>query len=272
MGKLMKYELIRRSKLLITVLIVLVFLEGLAIYGLYRGGDNWAIVFFLIMIGMGFAAFIVPLIDTVANYYSDFKHPHGYMIFLTPKNGFQIIGSKALFALLELLAAMALVAGFYVANFYLGEAFGYTEAVADIRKVFQLIPQMLGTSTFKITALGIASAVLQFFNIIMLAITALTVAKTLLSQKSFNWLIALLLYLALATVVDAINGLVLSGMGFFRDLISFTKDASSTSIELGDQIKLDIVKYILISIKCYIVWIGAEYAASSLLLNKRVDL
>ena len=30
-----------------------------------------------------------PLIDTVANYYSDFKHPHGYMIFLTPKNGFR---------------------------------------------------------------------------------------------------------------------------------------------------------------------------------------
>jgi len=271
MGKLMKYELFRRSKLLITILIVLTFMEGAAIYGLYRG-DSWLILFFIMLIGMAFAAFIVPLIDAVVNYYSDFKNTHGYMLFLTPQSGYSIIGSKALFALLELLAALALVAGFYIVNLNLAGAFGYTGAVNEIRMVFGMIPQSLGTSTAGIVTLGVSSAILQYFNTIMLAITAVTVAKTLLSQKSFNWLIALLLYFALAMVVETINGLVLTGFGFVKDMIHFSSEANSMNMELGDPIKLNIIKYIVVSMGLYVVWIGAAFTGSSLLLNKRVDL
>ena len=271
MGKLMKYELFRRSKLLITILIVLVFMEGAAIYGLYRG-DSWLALFFVMLIGMGFAAFIVPLIDAVTNYYSDFKNTHGYMLFLTPQSGYSIIGSKALFALIELIAALALVAGFYTANFYLAEAFGYTNAIAEIKMVAQQIPRMLGTSTAGIITLGATAGTLQYFNTIMLAIFAVTLSKTLLSQKSFNWLIALLLYFGLAMGIETVNGLVMSVFGFAKDMISFSHDASSMNLELGDPIKLNIIKYIVISMGLYVVWIGAAFTGSSLLLNKRVDL
>ena len=271
MGKLMKYELFRRSKLLITILIVLVFMEGAAIYGLYRG-DSWLVLFFIMLVGMAFAAFVFPLIDIVTNYYSDFKNTHGYMLFLTPQSGYSIIGSKALFALIELLAAVALVSGFYIANLNLVGAFGYTDEAALVRMVIQKIPHMLGTSTAGIITLGITSAILQYFNTIMLAIFAVTLTKTLLSQKSFNWLIALLLYFALAMGIQTVNGLAMSVFGFAKDMISFSQDASAMNIELGDPIKLNIIKYIVISMGLYVVWIGAAFTGSSMLLNRRVDL
>ena len=271
MGKLMKYELFRRSKLLISILIVLVFMEGAAVYGLYRGGE-WLILFFIMLMGMAFAAFLVPLLDAVVNYYSDFKNTHGYMLFLTPQSGYSLIGSKAVFALIELLSALALVAVFYTANFHLAGAFGYTDELALLRTVFQQIPQMLGTSTAGIVSLGVTSGILQFFNTIMLAIFAVTLTKTLLSQKSFNWLIALLMYFALAMGIETVNGLVLTGFGFVTDMISFSQDASAVTLELGDEIKLDIIKYILVSMGLYVIWIGAAFTGSGMLLNKRVDL
>lgn len=271
MGKLMKYELFRRSKLLITILIVLVFMEGAAIYGLYRG-DSWLVLFFIMLVGMAFAAFVFPLIDIVTNYYSDFKNTHGYMLFLTPQSGYSIIGSKALFALIELIAAMALVAGFYTANFHLAEAFGYTDAIAELKMVAQQIPRMLGTSTAGIVTLGTVGGILQYFNTIMLAIFAVTLSKTLLSQKSFNWLIALLLYFGLAMAIQTLNGLVLTGFGFLKDMVLFSREADSMVLELGDTIKLNIIKYIAVSMGLYVVWIGASFTGSSMLLNKRVDL
>lgn len=271
MGKLMKYELFRRSKLLISILIVLVFMEGAAIYGLYRGGD-WLILFFIMLVGMAFAAFLVPLLDAVVNNYSDFKNTHGYMLFLTPQSGYSIIGSKALFALIEFLISLGLVAGFYVANFHLAQAFGCGNGTAELKMVLQLIPQMLGTSTGGVITLGVVSGILQYSNTIMLVIFAVTLSKTLLSQKSFNWLIALLLYFGLVMAIQTINGFVLTGFGFVTDMIDFVGEANSVPMELGDKIKLDIVKYIMVSMGLYVVWIGAAFTGSSMLLNKRVDL
>jgi hypothetical protein len=264
MGKLMKYELFRRSKLLVTILLVLVFMEVAAVFGLYMGND-WLILFFLMLFGMAFAAFVVPLIDAVANYYSDFKNTHGYMLFLTPSSGYQIVGSKALFALIEFIAAAALVAGFYVANFYLAKAFGYNDVALMISSALGQIPEIFGASTAGIITLGIITAILQYSNVMMLAITALTIAKTLLSQKSFNWLIALLLFFVLSMCTQAVNGLVVfTGVGFGGSILRQTVSS--------DVPAMNITRYLLTSMVLYIVWISAGYVSSSLLLNKRVDL
>jgi ABC-2 type transport system permease protein len=263
MGKLMKYELFRRSKLLISILIVLVFMEGAAIYGLYRG-DTWLVLFAVMLVGMGFAAFIVPLIDAVVNYYSDFKSTHGYLLFLTPQSGYSIIGSKALFALIELLAALALVAGFYTANFYLAEVFGYADTINTIQLALRQIPQVLGTSIGGVITLGVVSGILKYFYVIVLAIFAVTLTKTLLSQKSFNWLIALLLYFGLAMAIQAVNGLVFTAFGFVGDMMKYAENS--------DVLTFRITKYILIAIGLHIVWIGAVFTGSSMLINKRVDL
>lgn len=263
MGKLMKYELFRRSKLLVTILLVLVFMELAAIFGLYMGGD-WLVLFFLMLFGMAFAAFAAPLINAVNNYYSDFKNTHGYMLFLTPSSGYQIIGAKALFALIEFIAAIVLAAGFYAANFYLAKAFGYTDVVLIISSALGQIPEIFGTSTGGIIALGAITAILQYSNVVMLAITALTIAKTLLSQKSFNWLIALLLFFALSMCIQTVNGLVFTAFGFVSDILQQTMSP--------DVPTMHITRYLLISMGLYIVWISGGYVSSSLLLNKRVDL
>ena len=114
------------------------------------------------------------------------------------------------------------------------------------------------TSTAKITALGITSVVLQFFNIIMLAITALTVTKICCPRSLTAHRLA-----PLSRPGDGgtINGLVLSGM-VFRDESPLRKTLLD-SIELGDPDQTRHRKYILISIKCYIVD-RRQYAASSL--------
>lgn len=265
MLNLMKYELKRRKALLTTVMIVLVCLEAAICLGLYLGG-NWNALSIVLSCVVLVGGLLFPFIDTIANYYSDFKNKHGYMLFLTPNKGIKIIGSKALFALIELIVMVGLVIGSIAITMLVFKNIHpgiYSKFFADIFTDLQRLFE-LKEFTFWSTTPLILVTILQYFNNIMLAVLAITLSKTILSNNNFNWLFALLFYLGLSFGLQAINSGVLVAFGFVNDMIEYA--------ESGRDIFNEIVKYIYIGGGIYTFWIAVSTTVSSILLDKRTDL
>lgn len=262
MFKLLKYEWLRRRKLLSVVFISFLFAEAVTIFGMIKG-EGWILLSIFLMFAMFFVAMLLPLVDAVATYYSDFKKTHGYMLFLTPNNGFKIVGSKALFAFIELILTLVLVSGLFFANYHVSKisdptiANGFDFLVSGISEAFAGSSSGLSPLVLLTTA-----GILEYFTTIMLAMTALTIGRTLLSGKSYNWLVALAMYIGLSVGIQFINIVILSAFGFIKDVLTI---ASTTQA-------IYFLKYMILGLGLSVLWIAASYITSSLILNKRIDL
>ncbi|MCK5130206.1 MAG: hypothetical protein KAQ68_10155 [Clostridiales bacterium] len=265
MMKLMKYEFLRRKRLLISVLLVIVFLEAAIYTGLHLGG-NWYIMslafFFILCVG----GMLFPFIDVVSNYFSDFKNKNGYMLYLTPNTGGKIIGSKALFALIEVIAIMLILWGVVSLDLnLLSRLFpnNVKPLLAEAANGFQ-IAFNVDKVTFWTVSPMILIAIMQYFTNMMIAILSITIAKTVLSNKDFNWLFALVFYFGVAFAMQTVNAGALALFGFAGDMINVMKANSETMPH--------IMRYLMVGAGMYAIWSFASIFISSKLLNKRTDL
>lgn len=260
MMKLMKYELMRRKNLLIGVLITLLLLEGIALYGIYRGGgwNTLALVMTLLLLVGGL---LLPILDTVTKLYADLKHKQGYMLFLTPQGGNRIIWAKTIFGAFEILAAMAVLVGCLAASGSALNAFqnGMVNAIlADMRQ--ELGDVFLGGGAAVFTGL----VALEMFAQMAIAMLAVTVSRVMVRGSSYNWLIALAMYFALAIAVNVVDSVLMVAFGMLGDTMRLINDVSGIGAMLA--------KYFAIGAGVYAVWFVACTIVSGRLASRNVDM
>ena len=265
MLNLLKYEFLKRRKLLGTMLIIFAFLELGVWLGmkLGRGWYTMSIIFFIVMC---VGALTFPFIDAVTNYFSDFKKRNGYMLFLTPNSGYKILGAKVLFAVAEVLifAVLTYVAVSIDYNTLTNLISGEVQAV--IGEMTSGMKEVLGVDNITLwTAMPlIAMAFIQYLTEIMLALFAITIAKTLLSQKDFNWLLALAFYIMTYIVVQTVNVAAVAVFGLVKDAINI--------MEMDSLDLFSIKKYLMLGMVLYAAFFAAAFPISGRLLTKRTDL
>ena len=207
-----------------------------------------------------------PFIDAVVNYYSDFKNKNGYMLFLTPNSGYKIIGAKVIFIAVEILLMGALVFLAIQIDFNVLKS-SYPAVIESITdSAFAPLKEALGLEKITLWTMSplLLVGYLQYINNVMMALFAITIAKTLLSSKDFNWLFALVFYFAVYTVVQIINFGVLAAFGFVGEVINLAKVQSSDII--------NIKKYLMAGLGVYAALIATMIPLSGRLLSKRTDL
>jgi hypothetical protein len=253
MMKLMKYELLRRKSLLIGGVVAIVIIEGATLFSLYKGG-NWDILAIFLTILLVVGGVLGTFLDAVIRLYSDFKQKHGYMIFMTPQSGYRIVWTKTLFAVVELIAAGLLIAG----------CLALTGATVDhfhsdmFSQFFDSVP----ASAFW----GFAALVLlQLMAQLAIALLAVTVSRTMMQSNSYNWLIALLMYFALAAVVNLVDGALLLAFGVVGDIMHFSGGTSFLESGL-------LVKYVAIGVGTYAAWFIGCTLLSGRLVSHSIDL
>lgn len=95
MLNLIKYEFVKKYRMFLVVIITTI-LAG--IFMSYKFGELGLPVFAVILsVGL----FILYSVDVIQMYSQDINKKTGYMVFMTPNNGYTIIGSKVITALLE---------------------------------------------------------------------------------------------------------------------------------------------------------------------------
>ncbi len=265
MLNLIKFEFFRRRKMLVTTLMVFAFLE----FGIWLGitlGGGWNVMAILFFVLITVGGLVFPFVDAVVNYYTDFKSRNGYMLYLTPNSGYKILGSKMIFAIAEILVMGALVIGVLSLNYMLIEQKA-PEAVAMISQQFSE-PMKTLLNVDKLTFWNMSPFLLmmfiQYVGEVTLALFSITIAKTLLSNKDFNWLLALVFYFATYMAVQTVSLGLIAAFGFAKDMIAMT---AAQSNELP-QIK----KYIMVAMGTYIVFMAAAFPISGRLITKRTDL
>ena len=260
MMKLLKYELMRRRSLLPGAVIAILLVEGVALYGIYRGG-GWNTLAIVMTILLAVGGLLLPILDTVTKLYADYKHKQGYMLFLTPQGGSRILWAKAVFGAVEIVAAVALICGCLVLS---GAALDKFQA-GGLSAIQYTVQQELGVDSLGSMLLVYAGLIiLQMLAQMAIAMLAVTVSRAMVRGSGYNWLIALAMYFALAIGVNFVDSIVLIAFGFIGDVTRLAGDAASVGGMLA--------KYFGISAVVYGIWFAVCTAMSGRVAARRVDL
>ena len=255
MMMVLKYELLRRKQMLIGALLVMVFAEGLTLFGIYMDG-NWLALSIIMTALLVVGGLVLAFLDGITRLYSDYKQKQGYMLLMTPQNGYRIIWAKTIFSVLEIIVTGLLIAGCLAIS---GAAFNQMHG-GIVSAFFAQMP-IDWSFIYGAGAVGLLQMSAQF----SIAVLAVTVSRTFMQSRRYNWLIALLMYFALAMVVNMVNGALLLAFGMVNDVMSLTNDAALIS---GGYL----TKYFAIGAATYSVWFVVCTFISGRLINRGIDL
>ena len=116
MIKLLKYELTRTRQALLITFLTMIGIELIFLVGYFLQVQSFLALGLWLFLMFGFSGFVLMLVYAVNRFYSDLKHKSGYLLFMTPRNAYQIVGSKLLCALLVSFAGMGLYVGLIFLN------------------------------------------------------------------------------------------------------------------------------------------------------------
>jgi hypothetical protein len=154
-----------------------------------------------------------------------------------------------------------LAAGLVIAGSLALSCMAIEHVYGGVSKFFAEPPIDLGV----LTGVGIGCIILgliQFMAQISIAILAVTVSRVMTQGSKYNWLIALLMYFALAVVVNMADGALLLAFGMAGDIINW-----------DDIIKSGFfAKYLMIGTAVYSAWLAGCTLLSGRLINRGIDL
>lgn len=260
MIRLLKYELMRRKSLLLGAVITILFVESVALYGIYRGG-NWNTLSIVMTVLLAVAGLLLPILDTVTKLYADYKQKQGYMLFLTPHSGTKILWAKAVFGAIETIAVVSLIGGCMLLSATALDHFQQGIATGLLLS----IQQELGAISISSILLVYGGLItLQMLAQMAIAMLAVTVGRVLVQGNSYNWLIALVMYFALAMAVNMVNGLLMVVFGVIGDVNLLMDSTTDVMHFLG--------KYFAIGACTYVVWFAVCTTLTGRLAARKVDL
>lgn len=256
MLKLMKYESLRKIRLLLIALVVIGITELAIIYTIYKGG--YALGFTIMLIALlGFGGLIFLLIDSITMYSSDLYKRPGYMLFLTPNNSFKIIGSKLLISLLEGTIGIAIYISLLFANYKLIYSIYFNDPASEARMILDFFTSLTQFPSAKDMIMLVISFVVGWFSLILTIYLAITIRKTLLSNVKFGGIFSFIFFLILQFVIYYIQFKLLGNVDSWS--YSVNENVSVATYSLTSLIYSGITGIIL-------------YISSSMLLSKGVDL
>lgn len=270
MLKLMKYELLKKSKLMIISASVLFLMEIAILFGIYKGG-GWAVLSIFLIFFMIFGVIIFVFVDSIRSYSSDLNQKEGYSLFLTPTSGYKIIGSKAIMSFVELLLFTVIVFVFMVLNFQVTKALYPAPFQEVITPLFEALKQMYKIPNVFELFLMVLVYVFEWFSIIMIAILAMTLRKTILSNSKVGWLLSLIFFVVIYSTMETISMVALAPFGFYNELLNFFQTSSSATTDIP-TFTFNIFKYVGVAACLYPIYLGTFFFFAGKLLNKRVDL
>lgn len=262
MGKLLKYELIRSKLFIMILMFLIVGVEGLYLFGYFT--DNTEVI----EVAVGLLAltavygFVAVYIHAIQNYYNDLKNRYGYMLFLTPRNGFQIIGSKLCQCLLILLTGGLLIGLFGGLDLYL--SFTNSEDAIGITLYAEALMEEFDWTML----LFLLEGFLTLLGTLLTIYFAITLAFTFFNGKRGKGFLCFLVYLGIDLVVNGITDAIMAPM---EESFYVAMETMETSSYL-EMIANGGLLYILLSIGIHLLIAVGMYIGTSLLIDKKLSL
>lgn len=209
----MKYEFRKTRLTRVILLLIAAISEILFLTGLFLEWDNgaiWGSV--LLMLDFTFGIIYIG-IESILTLSKDLNTKQSYMLFLTPKNSFQILGAKVLENLISIVAAGFLFALLFLADMSVVRM-QYGELDTFLENFNLIMTSMFDNfPTWQEVALAAFESLLQWFMTITIGYLAVVLSTTLLAGKRLNALISFLLFILITWASAFILDFVITHIG-----------------------------------------------------------
>nr|WP_312576457.1 hypothetical protein [Sedimentibacter sp.] len=259
MFKIIKYDFIRKYKLVLITFILAILLNILAIAKSGAAGSGGFLVAFPILM------VILYIGDIIKMYSDDLNKRSGYMLFMTSNSGYKIIVSKVITAILEGITILLLYLVFILINsVYISYAQGFQLSI-NMNEVIRGINQFLsGSLGFNLghVFVFLVNALILSISFILTAYTAITIRKSIFSEVKLGGILSFVIFVAINWITSYATGKLMSIMSPYYDSMQVGNMISAT------QLLMALLPIMIIStIESIIMIIGSGY-----LLEKKINL
>lgn len=212
MGKLIKYEFKKQmlSKIIVGVLALICQLVMLV--GVFADKPDWGALGFGGMTLLAFAALFYFSFETVVTYSNDLKTKQSYMLFLVPRNMYQVVGAKMITTIAQIFVAGIAFMALLLGNLFLVSARdGEIEEFIKLMKMF--IEFVSGVNVDVTTVVYVICSILVvWIEFVLMAMLAITLSTTLFANKRYKGVISFGIYIGLEFVLGKIADWVSNGV------------------------------------------------------------
>ncbi len=252
MGKLIKYELKKQMLSKIVVGVLAAISQVIFFVGLLIDNPDWSASGVGILFILGFAAMFYFSFETIVTYSNDLKTKQSYMLFLIPRNMYQVVGAKMITTFLQIL----LVGAAFVAIF-VGDVFAICAKKGEIKEMIEMLKMMFeqiaGIHLNTIEIIYIVSAVLVvWIEFILMCMLAITLSTTLFANKRYKGVISFGIYVVL------------------QILLGKVADYATKNVMSSDTLGLNVDSWIYMGI--YVVAMILCFFATSWILEKKISV
>lgn len=208
MGKLIKYEIRKQLMSKIVLLGVLVVLQALLLLGVFLKKPDWAATAVVIFYMTAFASLFYFSFESIITFSNDLKTKQSYMLFLLPRNMFQIVGAKMLTAVIQIIGVGLVFMVVGIGNmFFIMSRNGKIEMLVNAIKKF-----IQNLTSIEIRLSDVVCVILLVLTgwllIVLLAMFSITLSSTLLANKKYKGVLSVVIFFGLSWLEGKIEGLV----------------------------------------------------------------
>jgi len=116
MLKLMKYEFRKQALSKVIIVLLLLAFEIMFFLGVIASGKNMIMVSNIILQMIMLITFCYLFMEPIASFHSDLGKKQGYLLFMTPRSNYQIVGAKILMGVIQMAIFFVLFIGLFTLN------------------------------------------------------------------------------------------------------------------------------------------------------------
>ncbi len=265
MLKLIKYEFIKKSKLLLILLVTAI----IANIGIGLAFKEEGIALFLSLSSI--ALVILYLYELIRTYSDDLNKKTGYMLFMTPNSGYKIIGSKLIFIITE---GLILFLSYFIFLF-LNLVVIALRTTGDFSLIMKGISEIInGFNSVVIMQFGmnlgdiLLIVIMLLISVIVFALivySAMTIRKSIFSNTKFGGLISFIIFIALNFIYGKLMNFI--GEAFQFDVL--TKQINDMTITYPSSSMFRIFGVIIVF---NIIVSAVLMLTSGYLIEKKINL
>ncbi|ROR27173.1 hypothetical protein EDD66_10787 [Mobilisporobacter senegalensis] len=211
MIKLMKYELRKQAFSKGIILAILALLEIVFLFGILSSNEKVLGLSIGFLLLITYASILYVAFENIITYSNDLNSKRSYMLFLTPRSSYQIVGAKVLTAGIQVL-----VTGFaflLVGIADIGIVIAKYDMLAEIRDMIvttaeQIIKANVDTKTVLLIFLLL---LLSWISIMTIGFFSITLSTTFLANKKFKGVVSFAIFLVINFLYSFITEKTIGG-------------------------------------------------------------
>ena len=252
MGKLIKYEFKKQMLSKIIVGVFAVICQIVMLVGVFADKPDWAAFGFVGMMILAFVALFYFSFETVVTYSNDLKTKQSYMLFLVPRNMYQVVGAKMITTVAQIFVAGIVFMALLIGNLFLVSAKdGEIEEFIEIMKM--IIEFVAGVNVDVTTVVYVICSVLVvWIEFVLMAMLAITLSTTLFANKRYKGVISFIIYVGLEFVLGKVA------------------DWASNGVMSGEVLTLNAMAWVYMGV--YVVAMVLCFFGTAWLLDKKISV